>query len=208
MPADHTDQISDSQYEDPYTERNATRRRNTLVLVAVAAAVCLVGTLLAVKGLTSGGGGRVAATAGGDAGNAAVAGTKTTAPVTKDSKKKSEPPADLVSFVSPSGNIGCVLSSEGARCDIDEKSWEPPAKPADCEGDWGVGVAVGAQSAGLVCATDSAMKRGDEKGDELAYGATQRVGDYVCESSRTGMRCENTETGRGFTIARAGYTTF
>ncbi|HEX5535395.1 MAG TPA: DUF6636 domain-containing protein [Actinomycetales bacterium] len=204
MPADYTDQMSPDHVEDPYGERDANRRRNTLVLVAVAAAVCLVGTLLAFNGLTSGGGGSGAAAADGDAGDAAVAGTKTTAPGKKDSKKKAKPPADLLSFVSPSGNIGCVLSSKGARCDIEKKEWGPPPKPAECNGAWGVGAAVGAGKAELVCAKDSAIKGGKA----LAYGASEKRGDFVCESSEDGMRCENAKTGHGFTIARADYSTF
>jgi hypothetical protein len=202
MPADYTDQMSPDHVEDPYGERDSTRRRNTLVLVAVAAAVCLVGTLLAFNGLTSGGGSG-AVSADGGAGEAAVSGTKTTAPGKKDSKKP-KPPADLVSFVSPSGNIGCVLSSEGARCDIEKKEWGPPPKPAECNGSWGAGVAVGARKAELVCAKDSAIKGGKA----LDYGSSQKRGDFVCESSEEGMRCENRKTGHGFTIARADYSTF
>ncbi|HEX5512248.1 MAG TPA: DUF6636 domain-containing protein [Actinomycetales bacterium] len=204
MPADYTDQIRHDHDEDPLAERDATRRRNTLVAIAGAAAVCLVGTLLALNGLTSGGG-SASANGDGDAGNAAVAGTKTTAPVKKDSKKKEKPPADLVSFVSPSGNIGCLLSSEGARCDIDKKEWGPPRKPAECSGAWGVGVAVAGAKADLVCAKDSAIKA---DGKQLGYGSTEKRGDFVCESSEDGMRCENTKTGHGFTIARADYSTF
>lgn len=185
---------------DPYIEREASRRRNSYLLVAMAAVVCVLGAVLAVNGLTGGSGGSPQAGTGSD--EAGVAGTKQAAPTgTEDS---SEPPADLVLFKSPSGNIGCALSTQGARCDIGDKEWKPPAKPADCDGDWGVGVSVAAKSAALVCATDTVLGQGKE----LAYGSDIERGDYRCDSSEDGMRCENTKTGHGFTIARAKYTTF
>lgn len=176
---------------DAYAEREAARRRNSLLLVALAAVVCVIGALLALGGLT-GGSGEAPAPTDGDTTAAAAPGQPT------------GPPADQMSFTSPTGNIGCTISSAGARCDIDSKSWEPPAKPTDCQGNWGVGVQVGPESAGLVCAADSVLGQGEP----LAYGDAHQVGAYRCNSSEEGMRCENTETGRGFTIARAAYTTF
>lgn len=41
--------------------------------------------------------------------------------------------ADLVSFTSPSGNVGCYLDQTTVRCDISERDWSPPPRPADCE---------------------------------------------------------------------------
>jgi hypothetical protein len=177
---------------DTYAEREAARRRNSLLLVAVAAVVCVVGALLALGGLTGGSGDAAAPTEGQTTG-AAAPGAQPTGP-----------PADQIAFTSPTGNIGCTLSSVGARCDIDSKSWEPTPKPEDCQANWGVGVQVGPESAGLVCAADSVLGQGEP----LDYGDAHQVGAYRCTSSEEGMRCENTETGRGFTIARAAYTTF
>lgn len=51
----------------------------------------------------------------------------------------------LASFQSPSGNIGCYIGPEGARCDIAEREWSAP-RPADCPSqvDAGQGLEVGA----------------------------------------------------------------
>ncbi len=46
-------------------------------------------------------------------------------------------------FQTPTGNIACDLGGSdaavvgGVRCDIRDKTWVPPPKPADCELDWG-----------------------------------------------------------------------
>lgn len=184
--------VYDREPEDVRTQRDAARRRNSIVLVVVAAVLCVLGGVVALKALTGGSAGEAGAEAGADAGAGAAA------------DGGAAPPADLVTFVSPTGNIGCALSSAGARCDIAEKSWKPPAKPADCQADWGVGVQVGAQAATVACASDSVLG----SGQPLAYGASQERGSYRCVSSEEGMRCENTTTGHGFTIARASYTTF
>src|SRR5947207_2725662 len=47
-----------------------------------------------------------------------------------------------VFFLSPSKNIGCSLSDSGARCDISDRTWSPPPKPAGCDVDFGQGVTV------------------------------------------------------------------
>lgn len=180
--------------DDPFARREAARHRNTLVLVAVAAVVCVVGAVIALASLT--GGQDPQAQPGGASGGAGGGAVTTTAPAAGGE--------DLVVFRSPSGNIGCALSSASARCDIAEKSWELPPAPESCQGDWGVGVFVEGAEAGLVCATDTVLG----EGEELAYGATLERGAFRCTSSQEGMRCENTSTGRGFTVARAAYTTF
>lgn len=35
-------------------------------------------------------------------------------------------------FTSPSGNIGCMIDPSSARCDITDRDWVPPPRPADC----------------------------------------------------------------------------
>src|SRR5258706_3939129 len=51
-----------------------------------------------------------------------------------------------VFFMSPSGNIGCALSETGARCDIRDRSWTPPPRPATCDVNFGLGATVVATS--------------------------------------------------------------
>ncbi|MEV4707669.1 DUF6636 domain-containing protein [Actinoplanes sp. NPDC049316] len=108
-------------------------------------------------------------------------------------------------FASPSGNIGCYLTAEAARCDIAEKSWSPPPAPASCTLDWGFGVTVGrAGEATFTCAGDTVLGAKDE----LEYGRSLKAGPIRCDSESTGMRCENTTTGHGFRLAKEKYDLF
>jgi hypothetical protein len=60
--------------------------------------------------------------------------------------------ASLAQFQSPSGNIGCYVFGQGARCDIRNKQWEAPPPPASCELDWGFGLTVARHGRGnYVC---------------------------------------------------------
>ncbi|MCW2517208.1 MAG: hypothetical protein JWR11_6250 [Mycobacterium sp.] len=52
--------------------------------------------------------------------------------------------ADLVGFTSPSGNVGCYIDPTAARCDISDRDWTPPPRPADCEFDYGQGINLSA----------------------------------------------------------------
>jgi hypothetical protein len=108
-------------------------------------------------------------------------------------------------FRTPSNNIVCSLTSSAVRCDILRKTWTPPAKPADCELDWGNGMYIEAGRAGMTCTGDTLL--GSAK-DTLAYGKGLRSGTVACESANTGLTCRDEKTGRGFTLAVARYSIF
>lgn len=184
---------------DPLDDLRApeTRRTATVVAMAFAALLCVVGLVLAYRSLTSTGSGGDGVTAEETAAPQGSAGAGGQPPA-------SQAPQDQVQFASPSGNIGCVLSSAGARCDIAERSWEPPPKPESCTGDWGQGLTVTGDAPTFVCAGDSVLG----SGEKLAYGKTLQRGDYSCLSEKDGMRCQNTKSGRGFVVARASYAVF
>ena len=104
-----------------------------------------------------------------------------------------------VFFLSPSKNIGCSLSETGARCDIQDRSWQPPPKPATCDVDFGQGVTVvGTSPATLTCAGDTVLV-GDEV---LDYGHVATRGDFECRSATSGMACRNLKTNHGFSLAK------
>jgi hypothetical protein len=108
-------------------------------------------------------------------------------------------------FRTPSKNIFCDLTSSSVRCDIVRKTWQPPAKPADCELDWGNGLFLESGEAGVTCTGDTligAAKR------TLEYGTALRAGDIQCESESSGLTCTSDKTGHGFTLAAARYTLF
>ena len=109
-------------------------------------------------------------------------------------------------FVSPSGNIGCVISKgPGVRCDIRERDWRPPPKPSWCPGEWGNGMSVSKLGRGrFTCANDTVLI-GTRR---LAYGASIRRGRFRCVSRRSGMRCVNRRNGHGFTLSRASARRF
>ena len=106
------------------------------------------------------------------------------------------------SFRSPTSNIYCAIDSEGARCDITEKSWQPPPKPADCDLDWGDAMAVTAHGAVFVCAGDTVQ---DEKAPPLPYGGVVERGDIRCRSEESGMTCEHKPSGKRFMLSRERY---
>ncbi len=114
-------------------------------------------------------------------------------------------PGGLVTFISPSGNVGCILDSDYARCDIIDRDWNPPPRPADCELDYGqgIGIAPGERPA-FVCAGDTTL--GGEK--VLAYGDSLTRGRLSCDSSESGISCRDARTGHGFSLARQVYQLF
>ncbi len=107
--------------------------------------------------------------------------------------------AQLPVFDSPSGNISCALSSQGASCTIKERSFAPDSCPAGNA--YTASLAPGTEPAGA-CATGFTPS-----GTVLAYGQSATVGDFACTSSQSGMTCWNQTTGTGFLLAREGANT-
>lgn len=173
------------------------RRTATLLAVGVLGALVLVALAVGLRGLfapaakSPGAGDRPTPTT---AATSASAGSAAASPTTAAAN------AAALRFVSPSGNIRCLISTRGARCDIIERDWEPPARPAGCTQRWGSGVSVDSSGSALVC-DDTAVAGGNP----LEYGDSVSRGSYRCDSDETGMRCTNTTTRRGFAIARAAY---
>ncbi|OKH82182.1 hypothetical protein EB73_21410 [Mycobacterium sp. SWH-M3] len=111
----------------------------------------------------------------------------------------------LTPFTSPSGNIGCYLDADTARCDISERDWAPPKRPADCQLAYGHGITLAAGGAAeFVCAGDTALGGGGE----LAYGDSITAGVLRCESTGSGISCRDSVTGHGFAISREAYHLF
>ncbi len=114
----------------------------------------------------------------------------------------------LQSFRSPTGNIGCVLAGDLARCDIEKRTWSPPPRPAACPQivDYGQGLEVSAQGVvAFVCAGDTVR---DPMDRALPYGVASRHGPFLCTSAATGMTCESRASGHGFTLSVQGYRIF
>ena len=108
-------------------------------------------------------------------------------------------------FHSPSGNIGCGVSKQGARCDIRQKDWRAPSRPRSCNFDWGYGLTLGERGKGrFFCGGDSLLGAGTR----LGYGKSVRRGRFKCMSRENGMKCVNVRNRHGFFIARERYRRF
>lgn len=126
------------------------------------------------------------------------------------------PPAsavEQVSFTSPNGNIGCFMDPWHVRCDIRERSWSPPPRPASCPEfgdyghDYGQGIVLNAdESAGadFTCANDSVLGAGSA----LPYGQDMQLDSIRCQTSPSGVTCQDFMNGRGFSMSREGYRIF
>ncbi len=111
---------------------------------------------------------------------------------------------ELTSFSSPSGIIGCYIEPTNVRCDIAERNWRPPPKPASCPEmtGWGQGLQlVAGKPAGVVCAGDTALT----SGSPLAYGDKIVSGPIECTSTLDGIECWDIVHGGSFTISRERY---
>jgi hypothetical protein len=109
------------------------------------------------------------------------------------------------SFSAPSGNVRCYLDATTARCDIAERNWAPPLRPASCAFDYGHGITLNSgRPAQFVCAGGTTPSAGVQLGDRDSVTA----GTLRCESVATGITCRDTKTRHGFTLSRAAYHLF
>ena len=93
---------------------------------------------------------------------------------------------ELTALNSPSGNIGCYIDPNSVRCDIQERDWAPPPKPASCNENvgWGQGLTLSVgEPASFVCAGDTALTTGDP----LAFGDKIVAGPIECTSAESGI---------------------
>ena len=111
----------------------------------------------------------------------------------------------LGSFQIAGGNVGCVMNSGSARCDIASRVWHPPGQPSSCHLAWGQGLFVSSGGgAGFVCAGDSVLS---PTSTVVPAGRDVTVGSLTCQVRSVGVTCFN-GAGHGFFIGRTGYTEF
>lgn len=139
-----------------------------------------------------------------------IAAQTTSEAATQPNKAVGPKPADrevseLTGFVSPTGNVSCMIDADWARCDIIDHDWSPPPRPADCEFDYGQGISLApGEQADFVCAGDTAF--GPD--EVLPYGESITAGVLRCESAESGITCRDVQTGHGFSISRQAYRLF
>jgi len=111
----------------------------------------------------------------------------------------------LTGFISPSGNVSGMIDADWPRCDITDRDWSPPARPADCKLDYGQGISLApGEQADIVCAGDTAF--GPDEVPPYGESITARV--LRCESAASGVTCRDLETAYGFSISRQAYRLF
>lgn len=193
---------------DMNTQPQTHRSRRT-VLLAMAAAVAVVAGVLGLITLT----GTETTNTADDSDSlstttTAAPSTTTTAPqsTTETEDTPVLTPGESGSFVSPSGNISCVINEVfGVSCHVLEHEWtiESPTE-ADCEFDWGDNVSLTPDGIEYGCYSDVYW---DLEAEVLPYGSAIQVDGFDCKSERTGITCFNS-VDDGFTIARANLEIF
>lgn len=108
-------------------------------------------------------------------------------------------------FVSPSGNVSCMIYGGVARCDLRTHTYRTPARPSYCDLDYGDSISVGTRGkAYFTCHGDTVFG----SSTVLHYGQTTRVGTLQCTSLKTGMSCVNLRSGHGFLISKSKRTRY
>ena len=121
-----------------------------------------------------------------------------------------QPADELAGFRSPSNNIFCQADKADTgyvlRCDVMKISNRPPARPKDCDLDWGRAFEISdnGESGQRLCYGDTVM---NEKLAPLAYGATWQRHGFSCKSEQSGVSCVNPK-GHGFELSRSAQRMF
>ncbi|MBD3689568.1 hypothetical protein H8R18_08575 [Nanchangia anserum] len=101
-------------------------------------------------------------------------------------------------FHMPSNNINCQIDDDNTRCTIFEQDF------TSCGGD-PVTVTLSEDGVSQTCSTGRAVESGS--GGVLVYDTSTTYSDFACTSTPSGVKCWDTRSGRGFTLARQGAAT-
>lgn len=110
--------------------------------------------------------------------------------------------SEAEAFITPSGNISCVIYKDRARCTVYDYDYSPGDAPADCTGgaSWGSVAEVTKKSSGFSC--DSLPEGPSPK--QLAYGKTIKAHGFECSSQKDGVRCKG--EGGSFHVRKGDYS--
>jgi uncharacterized protein DUF6636 len=114
------------------------------------------------------------------------------------------PASTVISFRTPSGNIGCVYASglgpaPSLRCDIRSGLRPRPPRPRGCDLDWGDSYDLGRTGrATVTCHGDTAIL---PRARVLRYGSSWTRSGFVCTSRVSGLRCRNASD-HGFFLSK------
>ena len=112
---------------------------------------------------------------------------------------------ERTAFSSPTDNIHCSLEDTFVRCDVMERTYALPPRPASCDLDWGqVLVLPLTGSSQFDCVGDSI----GQTPLRLEYGKAIRAGELTCSMAEAGITCKQMKNGHGFFLSRASYRQF
>ncbi len=113
---------------------------------------------------------------------------------------------EIGNFKTPSGNIHCMAwrdrltNKASMQCEMSEITAKIPAKPKDCQLDYGYRFGIGERGKPeRVCHGDT-IKNPNYK--TLAYGKTWQVTGFTCDVTTIRLRCINLEK-HGFELSKA-----
>ena len=184
-----------------------------LIAFIVIDVILVVGVAIAAVVLLGGGSG-----APGESPTTPVAGTTTSASPTTPvpgATTGASPSAPVMSadrpggtdqrFATPSGNIVCDITADGARCGIASLA-QKPAPVDGCDGSVGFVYVVDASGkVDVPCVPKKDLpKKAGKDVNVLGYGQKSAAYGFTCTSEESGMSCVDDVTGTGFSLARAG----
>ncbi|WP_162958656.1 DUF6636 domain-containing protein [Nocardia yunnanensis] len=114
---------------------------------------------------------------------------------------QASPYTDQVDFNTPSGNIGCTVSSAGAACEIADHDYPAPARPDVCHLAYGDRIYLDADGAQFHCHGDKLV---ESSAQILAYTHSVTVGRFTCVSTVDYVECSG--PAHSFRLARGFYS--
>jgi hypothetical protein len=111
---------------------------------------------------------------------------------------------DSYAFQSPSGNIGCTMTTKVASCEIENYTWFIPRPPDYQMGGRGNVFLLGQGSAPIAGVWHSDHEFPDGS-PTLNYGQRRTVGTITCDSETSGVTCTDSSTGHFFRVSRDSY---
>jgi hypothetical protein len=105
-----------------------------------------------------------------------------------------------ISFVMPSGNIGCIYTPEGGTDVYEPKDGGPELSCDRIEPSY-VNITLGPKGPAVL--TKNPGEQGCCGGDNVfAYGNTVELDGFTCSSSTAGLICETTDKKHGLCLSR------
>lgn len=129
-----------------------------------------------------------------------------TAPAFAKTQHLNQAPGGQISFVMPSGNIGCTYTPEGGTDTYEPADGGPELICERIEPSYRTVILTPWDEPTLI---KNPGEQGCCGGDNVfSYGNRVELDGFTCTSKTSGLRCETEDGEHGFTMARGGITTY